>query len=77
MGGLFPEPVFRLAGLHGEVVIEGNSGGGVLFHGQLVGNMWGTILAEEVSKFTGKGAGSPQQTSYSLAAQLPAAIAGH
>jgi hypothetical protein len=66
------QPVFRLTSLNGEVVLEGNSGGGVLFEGQLVGNMWGTILAEDIS-----GAGSLQQTTFSLAAQLPQAIAAN
>ena len=70
------QPVYRLTSLNGEVVIEGNSGGGVLFDGQLIGNMWGTIMVEEVSRVSGSGAGSPQQTSFSLAAQLPEAVVG-
>ena len=62
------QPVFRLTSLNGEVVLEGNSGGGVLAGGLLVGNMWGTVLVEDVS---GPDAHSPQQTAFSLAAQLP------
>lgn len=69
------QPVYRLNSLQGEAVVEGNSGGGVLFHGQLVGNVWGAILTEEVSRFTGKSAGAPQQTSFSLAALLPDELA--
>lgn len=69
------QPVYRLTSLNGEVVIEGNSGGGVLLHGQLIGNMWGTILVEEVSWIPGGDAGSPSRTSFSLAAQLPLDIA--
>lgn len=68
------QPVFRLTSLNGEVVVEGNSGGGVLCNGKLIGNMWGTILVEDVS---GTGARSPQETSFSLAAQLPIEIAAH
>ena len=68
------QPVYRLVSLNGEVVSEGNSGGGVIFGGQLIGNMWGTILTEEVSIMTGRGTGSPQQTSFSVVSQLPAAI---
>jgi hypothetical protein len=66
------QPVFRLTSLKGEVVLEGNSGGGVLTDGRLIGNMWGAILLEDAQ---GAGSGSAKQTSYSLAAQLPAAIA--
>jgi hypothetical protein len=65
------QQVFRLTSLNGEVVLEGNSGGGILSNGLLVGNMWGTILVEDVS---GPGANSPQQTTFSLAAQLPPEI---
>jgi len=64
-------PVSRLTSLNGELVVEGNSGGGVLYNGKLIGNMWGTIMVEDVSAAD---ASSPQQTSFSLAAQLPAEI---
>ncbi|MFN2172317.1 MAG: hypothetical protein ACK2UF_12895 [Candidatus Promineifilaceae bacterium] len=62
------QPVFRLSSLNGEVVLEGNSGGGIVAGGLLIGNMWGTVLVEDVS---GPGAHSLQQTAFSLAAQLP------
>jgi hypothetical protein len=65
------QPVYRLTSLNGEVVVEGNSGGGVLYNGKLIGNMWGTIMVEDLSA---AGASSPQQSSFSLAAQLPAEI---
>jgi len=68
------KPVFRLTSLNGEVVVEGNSGGGVLFNGKLIGNMWGTILVDKISRISGRHVNSSQQTSYSLAAQLPAEI---
>jgi hypothetical protein len=71
------QPVLRLTSLNGEVVLEGNSGGGVLSDGMLIGNMWGTVLVEEASRSSGGGASSPQQTNISLAAQIPAELSDH
>lgn len=68
-------PVFRLIGLNDEFVVDGNSGGGVLFNGKLIGNMWGTILEQELSQPKGAGNIPLKQTSSSLAAKLPLSIA--
>jgi hypothetical protein len=68
------QPVFRLAGINGEAVVAGNSGAGVLLENKLIGNMWGTVMLEEM---TSSGPGTPQQTSFSIAAQLPAEISAH
>ena len=69
------KPVFRLTSLNNEFVVDGNSGGGVLFNGKLIGNMWGTILEQELSQLNGASNNPLMQTSSSLAAQLPLSIA--
>ncbi|MCB9421527.1 MAG: hypothetical protein H6667_17110 [Ardenticatenaceae bacterium] len=63
--------IFKLTSLNGKFVVEGNSGGGLLFNHQLVGNMWGTILERQVLRETGEVISPLAQTSLSLAAQLP------
>ena len=37
-------PTIKMQSVNGKVVINGNSGGGVFLNGQLVGNMWETIV---------------------------------
>ena len=68
------QPVFRLISLNNEYVVDGNSGGGVLFNGKLIGNMWGTILEQELSRTISEGSNPLMQTSFSLMAQLPLSI---
>lgn len=66
--------VFRLISFNDEFVVDGNSGGGVLVDGRLVGNMWGTILEQELSRTIGENSNPLLQTSSSLAAQLPVEV---
>ena len=70
------QPVFRLVSLDGTSVVGGNSGGGVYVDGQLVGNMWTTIMVHQVSRMTGEVVSDQMQTDLSLVAQLPLAILG-
>jgi hypothetical protein len=65
------QSVFRLTNSNDEFVVDGNSGGGVLVDGRLIGNMWGTILEQELSPTIGENSNPLLQTSSSLAAQLP------
>jgi len=63
---------FYLRSLHNEAVVGGNSGGGLFVNGELVGNMWITLVVQEVTRATGTAVGPEQQTNLSIAAQLPA-----
>lgn len=60
--------VFALVSLDGEVVVRGNSGGGVWSRGKLVDNMWGTIQKLHISK---EGGNAFKRTDRSMAALLP------
>ncbi len=39
---------YILQSSEGTVVVPGNSGGGIWFDGRLVGNMWTTMIADNV-----------------------------
>jgi hypothetical protein len=68
---LFQErPSYYLRSLHNEVVVGGNSGGGLFVDGELVGNMWIALVVQEVRRDTGIAVGPEQQTNLSIAAQL-------
>ena len=62
---------FYLYSLHNEAVVGGNSGGGLFIDGELVGNMWITLVIQEVTQATGTAVGPEQQTNLSIAARLP------
>lgn len=64
------QPVFQLISHNGEVVIGGNSGGGVTVNGQFVGNMWTTTMERQVLRETGEVISPLAETSVSLAAQF-------
>ena len=68
------QTVYRLSSQNEESVVSGNSGGGVWVDGKLVGNMWTTILEQEVSRITGKLVSPITQTNHSFAAPLPASF---
>lgn len=63
--------VFALVSLNGEIVGNGNSGGGVWYQGKLVGNMWVTV--KELPWFWEK-SDTPKGTDTSVAALLPTAV---
>ncbi len=65
-------PVFRLQSQDGHTVVPGDSGGGVWFNGNLVANMWTTIMVErEAVSRTAEPANGLQPTDISIAAQFP------
>ncbi len=74
LGAFQQQPVYRLVNLNGESVVGGNSGGGAIINGRLVGNMWTTTMEQEVLLTTGEVVGQQTQTNLSLVAQLPMAI---
>lgn len=57
-------PVYQLESANGQTVQVGNSGGGVWHNGELVGNVWASVLMS--------GSKGVRETSVSRAAQLPA-----
>jgi hypothetical protein len=57
---------FEMRGREGTIITTGNSGGGVWQDGQLVGNMWSTVLEQRTD-----GSGEAMPTNLSLAAELP------
>lgn len=63
-------PSYYLHSLNNEVVVGGNSGGGLFVDGELVGNMWITLVTQEVMRTTGTAMGPEKQTNLSIAAQL-------
>jgi len=70
-------PALKLRSLDGELIIKGDSGGGIWLEGQLVGNMWKSEVVSGLrswitSLFNSKGA--HEYTSY--AALLPARYQG-
>ena len=69
--GYQERPSFYLHSLHDEAIVGGNSGGGLFANGKLVGNMWITLVTQEVTRATGTAVGPEKQTSLSIAAQLP------
>ncbi|MCP4362486.1 MAG: hypothetical protein GY796_31155 [Chloroflexi bacterium] len=46
-------PAYELQSVDGQSVVKGDSGGGIWYQGQLVGNMWWTVVAETVSVTAG------------------------
>ena len=61
-------PLVEMVSVDGEVVHTGNSGGGVWASGQLVANMWATVLVQA------NGSDDVSTTEMSRAALLPAGI---
>ncbi|MEM7801901.1 MAG: hypothetical protein AAF633_22090 [Chloroflexota bacterium] len=58
-------PVYQFETLDGHAIFPGDSGGGVWFEGQLVGNMWRTVQVQMVNELTGEVTGvNPTPTSY-------------
>jgi hypothetical protein len=68
-------PVFKLRSLSGQPLKQGDSGGGVWFRGQLVGNTWATLLtssgAEKTTAIGSEVESRPAYTDISIAAMLP------
>jgi len=64
-------PSYYLRSLHNEAVVGGNSGGGLFVDGELAGNMWITLVTQEVTRATGTAVGPEKGTNLSIAAQLP------
>jgi len=64
-GGL---PVLELTSASGKIVFSGNSGGGVWADGELVANMWSTLLKQATDS------GEITSTDQSRAALLPAGV---
>jgi hypothetical protein len=59
-------PVYRLRSLSGQPIIGGDSGGSVWHEGELVANMWTTIMMENIST------GALRPTDVSIVAVFPA-----
>ena len=59
------QATIRMESLNGEFITRGDSGGGVWVNGKLVGNMWTTIMMENIST------GAHRPTTYSIAALFP------
>ncbi len=59
-------PLVELTSVDGEIVYQGNSGGGVFVDGQLVANMWATVLVQD------NDSDDARPTDISRAALLPA-----
>ena len=68
-------PVFVLRSLDGEVVVQGDSGGGVWYQGKLIGNLWATIVkdgaADRESQVSSVTETDATVTEFSYAAALP------
>jgi hypothetical protein len=67
-------PIFVLHSLDGLPIVSGDSGGGIWWDGQLVGNMWATVTepaASNASSSPAKNQSVPQATDLSYAALLP------
>jgi hypothetical protein len=67
-------PICILRSLNGLPIIAGDSGGGIWQDGQLVGNMWATVLKSTVSNASGSSTQTqaiPRPTDISFAALLP------
>lgn len=62
------KPIIRLKSSNGESIVGGDSGGGVWLRGNLVGNMWTTVMKEDTHT------GSKRQTETSIAALYPQTI---
>ena len=59
------QATIRVQSLNGETIIGGDSGGGVWLDGKLAGNMWTTIVMEDIST------GAHRATTSSIAALYP------
>ncbi len=68
LGAKQGKPIIRLQSGNGEAIIGGDSGGGVWLSGNLVGNMWTTVVKEDI------GTGFRRQTETSIAALYPGTI---
>jgi hypothetical protein len=65
-------PAYQLQQLDGSPVVEGDSGGGLWFEGQLVGNLWRNVAIETVQLANGESFDSTQQiTANSIATAYP------
>jgi hypothetical protein len=58
-------PIIRLQSSNSESIVGGDSGGGVWLQGNLVGNIWSTVMMEDVQT------GSRRQTNATVAALYP------
>lgn len=63
------KPIIRMQSSNGESIVGGDSGGGVWLQGNLVGNMWTTVMKENAQT------GSRRQTETSIAALYPRTFA--
>ena len=61
------QTAIRMNSLNGKMVVQGNSGGGVFADGQLVGNMWETLVIRQ--QVDGQVADEGSATTMSRAAQ--------
>jgi hypothetical protein len=59
------KPIIRLLNENGESIVGGDSGGGVWIQGNFIGNMWTTVMKEDISS------GARRQTASSIAALYP------
>ncbi len=59
-------PVIRFRLLNGDMIKEGDSGGGIWYKGDLIGNTWGMYVEEKSNPLTGS-----KMVQTSIAAQLP------
>lgn len=65
-------PAYRLTSLDGSIVVEGDSGGGLWFDGQLAGNLWRTIALDTIQMANGQELSTSQAiTADSIAAAYP------
>jgi hypothetical protein len=64
-GNKLGQATIRMESLNGEFIVGGDSGGGVWVNGKLVGNMWTTIMMEDIST------GAHRATISSIAALYP------
>jgi len=68
------QPAVKLSSLNGKIVVHGNSGGGVFANGQLVANMWQTIVQQHL--VNGESTGETSTTNLSRAAVTAYEIEG-
>lgn len=64
-------PAYQLRSLDGQPVLVGDSGGGIWFEGQLVGNLWATLTVPQAAGGSNAGSQDPVVTDTSYAAVYP------
>jgi hypothetical protein len=62
VSGKDQRPVYTLRSLDGTAIIPGDSGGGIWVEGELLGNMWTTIMIRETVTATGEEHDVPTDT---------------